>query len=64
MHRSAVGHVINGGCNCRRAKMFCMPQPGIQPKSQNLEANTLPRRFKSQLLSQGSRSVFVFTLTL
>ena len=42
---------------CRRAKIFYLPQPGIEPRSLDLQANTLPRRCKSRLLPQGSRSV-------
>ena len=43
--------------NCRRAKIFYLPQPGIEPRSLDLQANTLPRRCKNRLLPQGSRSV-------
>ena len=42
---------------CRRAKIFYLSQPGIEPRSLDLQANTLPRRCKSRLLPQGSRSV-------
>ena len=42
---------------CRRAKIFYLPQPGIEPRLLDLQANTLPRRCKSRLLPQGSRSV-------
>ena len=42
---------------CRRAKIFYLPQPGIEPRSLDLQANTLPRPCKSRLLPQGSRSV-------
>ena len=52
-----LGWVINGGRHCRRAKIFYLPQPGIEPRSLDLQANTLPRRCKSRLLPQGSRSV-------
>ena len=34
-----------------------LPEMGIEPGPQDLEANTLPRRCKSRLLPQGSRSV-------
>ena len=37
-------------------KIFYLPQPGIEPRSLDLQANTLPRRCKSRLLPQGSRS--------
>ena len=33
------------------------PEVGIEPGPQDLQANTLPRRCKSRLLPQGSRSV-------
>ena len=33
------------------------PEMGIEPGPQDLKANTLPRRCKSRLLPQGSRSV-------
>ena len=33
------------------------PEVGIEPGPQDLKANTLPRRCKSRLLPQGSRSV-------
>ena len=56
MHRTVIGWVIYGGRHCRRAKIFYLPQPGIEPRSLDLQANTLPRRCKSQLLPQGSRS--------
>ena len=35
-----------------------LPEVGIEPGLQDLKANTLPRRCKSWLLPQGSRSVF------
>ena len=38
-------------------KYLTCPQPGIEPRSLDLQANTLPRRCKSWLLPQGSRSV-------
>ena len=34
-----------------------MPEVGIEPGPQDLKANTQPRRCKSRLLPQGSRSV-------
>ena len=34
------------------------PEVGIEPGPQDLKANTVPRRCKSWLLPQGSRSVF------
>ena len=46
---------------CRRAKIFYLPQPGIEPRLLDLQANTLPRRCKSRLLPQGSRSVLYYT---
>ena len=42
---------------CGRVKMFYLSQPGMEPRSLDLQANTLPCRHKSQLLPQGSRSV-------
>ena len=33
------------------------PEVGVEPGPQDLKANTLPRRCKSRLLPQGSRSV-------
>ena len=38
-------------------KIFYLLQPGIKPRSLDLQANTLPSRCKSRLVSQGSRSV-------
>ena len=53
MHRTVIGWVIiNVGRHCR-AKIFYLPQPGIEPRSLDLQANTLPRRCKSRLLPQG-----------
>ena len=57
MHRTVIGWVIYGGRHCRKAKIFYLSQPGIEPRSLDLQANTLPRRCKSRLLPQGSRSV-------
>ena len=57
MHRTVIGWVIYVGRHYRRAKIFYLPQPGIEPRSLDLQANTLPRRYKSRLLPQGSRSV-------
>ena len=51
--------VIYSGRHCRRVKIFYLPQPGIEPRSLDLQANTLPRRCKSQLPPQGSRSVYI-----
>ena len=34
-----------------------MPRPGIEPGPSAWQANTLPRRFKSRLVPQGSTSV-------
>ena len=48
---------IYGGRHYHRAKIFYLLQPGIEPRSLDLQANTLPRRCKSRLLPQGSRSV-------
>ena len=45
-------------------KIFYLPQPGIEPKLLDLHCNTLPRRCKSQLLQQGSRSVFIYNKIL
>ena len=59
MHRTVIGWVIYGRRHCGKAKIFYLPQPGIEPRSLDLQANTLPRRCKSQLLPQGSRSVFI-----
>ena len=59
MHRTVKGWVIYGGRHCRRAKIFYLPQPGIEPRSLDIQANTLPCRCKSGLLPQGSRSVFI-----
>ena len=33
--------------NCRRAKIFYLSQPGFEPRSLDLQANTLPRRCKA-----------------
>ena len=54
----SLGWVICGGRHCQRAKIFYLSQPGIEPRSLGLQANTLPRRCKSRLLPQGSRNVF------
>ena len=48
MHRMVIGWVIYGGRHCRRAKIFYLLQPGIEPRSLDLKANTLPRRCKSK----------------
>ena len=61
MHRTVTGWVIYGGRHCRRAKIFYLPQWGIEPRSLDLQANTLPRRCKNRLLPQGSRSVSYFS---
>ena len=57
MHRTVIGWVIYGGRHSRRAKIFYLPQPGIEPRTLDLQTNTLPHRCKSRLLPQGSRSV-------
>ena len=57
MHSTVIGWVIYGGRHCRRVKIIYLSQPGIEPRSLDLQANTLPRRCKSRLLRQGSRSV-------
>ena len=57
MHRTVIGLVICGGRHCPRGKIFYMPQPGIEPRSLDLQVNLLPRCCKSRLLPQGSRSV-------
>ena len=44
---------------CRRAEMFYLSQLGIEPRSLDLQANTLPCRCKGRL----SRSVFIHTYT-
>ena len=44
---------------CCRAKIFQPAQPGIEPGSLDLQANTIPCRCKSQLLLQSSRSVYI-----
>ena len=62
MHRTVICWVIYGGRLCRRAKIFYLSQPGIEPRTLDLQANTLPRRCKSRLLPQGSRSV-LYTYT-
>ena len=61
MHRTVIGWVIYGGRHCRRAKIFYLPHPGFEPRSLDIQANILPRRCKSRLLPQGSRSVFPVT---
>ena len=33
MHETVIGWVIYGGRHCRRAKIFYLPQPGIEPRS-------------------------------
>ena len=63
MHRTVIGWVIYVGRHCRRAKIFYLPQPGIEPGSLDQQANTLPRRCKSRLLPQCSRSVLVYMYT-
>ena len=42
-------------------KYFSLSQLGIEPRSLDLQASTLPHHCQSQLLSQGSRSVLVYT---
>ena len=54
---SAIINLIRILVHCGRAKIFYLPQPGIEPRSLDLQVNTLPRRCKSRLLPQGSRSV-------
>ena len=44
MQRTVIGWVICVGRHCRRAKIFYLSQPGIEPRSLDLQANTLPRR--------------------
>ena len=53
MHRTAIGWVIYDERHCRRAEIFYLPQLGIEPRSLDLQTNTLPRRCKSRLLPQG-----------
>ena len=47
---------------CRRAKVFYLSQPEIEPRLLDLQASSLPRHCKSRLLAQGSRSVLCDTL--
>ena len=47
----------NGHQMSQDAEKFQLPEVGIEPGPQDLKANTLPRRCKSRLLPQGSRSV-------
>ena len=47
MHRKVTEWVIYGGRHCQRAKMFYLPLLGIESRSLDLQANTLPRRCKS-----------------
>ena len=47
-----TGHQMSQG-----AEKSQPPEVGIEPGPQDLKANTLPRRCKSRLLPQGSRSV-------
>ena len=60
MHRKVIGWVIYGGHHCLRAKIFHLSQPGIKPRSLDLQANTLPSRCR--LLPQSSRSVLYIHL--
>ena len=57
IHRAVIGWVIYSWRHCHRAKLFYLSQPGNEPRSLDLQANTLPRHCKSQLLPQGSRTV-------
>ena len=50
MHRIVIGWVIYSGRHCRRANIFYLPKPGIEPRTLDLQPNTLPRRCKSRLL--------------
>ena len=59
MHRTVIELVIYVWRHCRRVKILHLSQPGIEPRSLNLQANTLPRHCKSRLLPQGSKSVFI-----
>ena len=59
MYRTVIELVIYVGRHCRRAKILYLSQPGIEPRSLNLQANTLPRHCKDRLLPQASRSVFI-----
>ena len=52
-----TGHQMSQG-----AEKSHMPEVGIEPGPQDLKANTLPRRCKSRLLPQGSRSA-LYTYT-
>ena len=60
MHRTAIGWDICVGRHCRRAIIFYLSQLGIEPRSLDLQANSLPRRCKSRLLPQGSRSALYY----
>ena len=59
MHLKVIELVIYVGRHCRRVKILYLSQPGIEPRSLNLQANTLLRHCKSRLLPQGSRCVFI-----
>ena len=54
MHITVIGWVIYGGRHCRKAKIFYLSLPVIELRLLDLQANTLPRHWKSLLLSQGS----------
>ena len=47
MHRTVKGQVIYSGRHYHRANKFYLPQPGIEPRSLDLQANALPRRCKA-----------------
>ena len=49
------GHQMSQG-----AEKSQLPEVGIEPGPQDLQENTLPRRCKSRLLQQGSKSVFIY----
>ena len=54
---------VEGACFMSQgAEKSQPPKVGIEPGPQDLKANTLPRRCKSRLLPQGSRSV-LYTYT-
>ena len=62
IYRQTLYHVTEKVCfYCKAVAVertyFNLPQPGIEPRWLDLQANILPSHWKSQLLPQGSRSV-------
>ena len=47
MHRRVIGWVIYGGRHFCKAKIFYLSKTGIEPRSLDLQANTLPHRCQS-----------------